>query len=91
VLLPGGDEGTRALLVHDRRARSSEGDPTAGALGAASNGPGPGRAAPLTQRRRDPDEGGEAGGAHGLPETSADGTPLREDCGEEAGREHLLS
>jgi hypothetical protein len=91
VLLPSGDEAPGALVVHDRRARSSEGETTAGTLGTASNRPRPGRAAALAQRRCDADEGGEAGRAHGLPESSADSTPLRQHSGDETGREHLLS
>ena len=47
TLLPRAHQRPSALVVHDRRARAGEGEPSARALGAASDGPGSGRAAAL--------------------------------------------
>ena len=56
ALLPLVDELARAFVVHDRRACGGKRQSPPRALGAATDGPRPGCAAPLAERPPEPDE-----------------------------------
>ena len=77
VLLPRGDERPGPIVVDEGGARGGERQTATPALGTTAHRPVPGRPAALTERRRDPDEGTEAGPAHRVADQPADRTALR--------------
>lgn len=85
ALLPGGDEASSSLVVHDRRPRTREGEPPPGALSAATDRPRPGRPAALAERRHEGDELRCAARAERAARPCARGASLRED---EIGQAH---
>jgi len=79
ALLPAGDEQPHRALVGDGSPCSCEGEPPAGALPAASNGPRRRRAATLAERRRKRRQGRVALRAELLSGRVADETALRQE------------
>jgi hypothetical protein len=79
LLLPRANEGTGALVVHDRRTGASEGETTACALGAPPHRPRARRAAALAHRRAQADECIAARLAERGAGSSAYGAALREE------------
>jgi hypothetical protein len=75
-LLPGAHEGTRALVIDDRRSRCHERQPPARALRAAAHGPGPGGSATLAHGRNEPGQRAPARGAERATWQVADRAPL---------------
>jgi len=77
ALLPLSHQAAPAPVVGDRSPCAREGQPPAGALRTAPNGPGPRRAAPLAEGRREPYERTLALRAQRCSDRPADGTPAR--------------
>jgi len=88
AFLPGADERSRPVVVHDRRTRADERELPTCTLGAARNRPWPRRPTPLAHGRSEPDERRPASRTKRPAGALADRAPLRQEQVEQAHTGH---